>query len=760
VKENALVDVERLALEVKAGLTSGLDTWHTKPAPDLPSLRLADGPHGLRRQPESVDNLGFSGSLPATCFPPAVGLAASWNPGLVERVGSALGVEARSFGVHVLLGPGMNIKRSPLCGRNFEYFSEDPLLTGRMAAAMVRGIQSQAVAATPKHFAVNNQETDRMRVNAEVSDRALREIYLSAFEHVVRHAQPWALMTAYNRVNGIYASEHPWLLHELLREQWGFDGLVMSDWGAVDDRVAALRAGLDLEMPPSDSDHQVVSAVEEGVLDGACVDRSAQRLRRLATRVLPAQQGETFDAAAHHALAAEAAAECIVLLKNEDDALPLRRHGTVAVIGGLARRPRLQGGGSSRVNPAVHCDPVEELRRAAGPEVRLVLADGYQDDERSEEEGTDAALLAEAVRTVREADVAVLFLGLPESWESEGFDRTHLDLPPAQVELVHALAETGTPLVAVLANGGVVSVSSWHDRVDALLETWLLGQAGPAAVADVLFGHTSPSGRLAETIPYRLQDGPSYLHFPGEGGTVRYGEDVYVGYRWYESVEIPVAYPFGHGLTYSDFAYGGLVCTRLGHNSWHVQAEVTNVGSRTAAETVQLYVQPEQQAPKRPARELRGFRKVTLKPGESSQVAFDVSERDLALWSSEHGGWHVPAGNYQLLVAASVRDVRLAATVAAPGNDRGRELLASSTLGEWLSDPVGRTVLAPLVGSLETALGGRVEGLLQIAQHVPLKKMVDHKMGLTHERVAAFVAAAARERYAQPAVTSDVLVAP
>jgi beta-glucosidase len=736
-KEEPAMDEAALPLEVKAGLTSGLDTWHTKPAAGLPSLRLADGPHGLRRQPEHVDNLGFGGSLPATCFPPAVGLAASWNPDLVGRVGSALGVEARSFGVHVLLGPGMNIKRSPLCGRNFEYFSEDPVLTGRLAAAMVEGIQSQGVAATPKHFAVNNQETDRMRISAQVSDRALREIYLSAFEHVVQHARPWALMTAYNRVNGTYASEHPQLLTTILREQWGFDGLVMSDWGAVDDRVAAVQAGCDLEMPPSDTDDRVLAALEEGTLDVVHVDRAGDELRRLAQRVLAAQQGEPFDVQAHHALAVEAAAECAVLLKN-DGTLPLPRTGRVAVLGAFARRPRLQGGGSSRVNPAVQCDLVDELRRAAGPDVDLVLADAYP------EVGTDQELLAQAVELARSADAAVLFLGLPESWESEGFDRTSLDLPPAQVQLVRALADVGTPVVAVLANGGVVTVTPWHDQVNAVLETWLLGQAGPAAVADLLFGHRSPSGRLAETIPHRLQDTPSYVHFPGADGTVRYGEDVYVGYRWYETVDVPVAYPFGHGLTYSTFEYGDLLCTPTGDNAWQVEVSVTNVGSRSAAETVQLYVAP--LAPGRPARELRKFSKVELAPGASARIAFTVQERDLALWSTARDDWHVPAGDYQLLVGASVRDVRLSVTVSSPGDGRSRDLSPSSTLGEWLGDPVGAQILAPLVTSVENMLGARASHLLQLAQHVPLKKMVDYKMGLTHERVAQFVTAAAEQR--------------
>ncbi len=529
-----------LTLQEKASLCLGSDFWHTTAVPRLgiPAITMADGPHGLRRKPEAGEYARISGSLPATCFPTASALASSFDPGLARRIGEALGAEARAQGVQVVLGPGINIKRSPLCGRNFEYFSEDPLVSGVLASALVQGLQAQGVGASVKHFAANNQETDRARVSAEVDERTLREIYLPAFERVVSEASPWTVMCSYNKINGTYASQSSWLLTEMLRDEWGFDGLVVSDWGAVHDRVAALAAGLDLEMPPKldVDDEAIVAAVRAGELDEAVLDQAVARVLQLVERAT-ARGGpsEAFDVDAHHRLARLAAAECAVLLKNDNALLPLQPSAgeTIAVIGEFARTPRYQGAGSSQVTPTRLDVALDELRAAAPDGVEVAFAAGFgiattRDDD---------DLAAEAVALAARASVAVVFLGLPPGDESEGFDRTDIDLPANQAALLAHLAHANPRLVVVLANGSAVRLSDWEHHADAVLECWLSGQAAGGAVADLLFGAANPCGRLAETLPLRLEDAPSYLNFPGEAGHVRYGEGVFVGYRGYDALE-------------------------------------------------------------------------------------------------------------------------------------------------------------------------------------------------------------------------------
>ncbi len=501
-----------LTLEEKASLLDGADFWRTQPVERLgiPGIMVTDGPHGLRKQAEGADHLGLNASVPATCFPPAAGLASSWDAELLGRVGAALGRECRAAEVSVLLGPGVNMKRSPLCGRNFEYFSEDPALAGDLAAALVNGIQSQGVGTSLKHFAANNQETDRMTVSAEVDERTLREIYFPAFERVVTQAQPWTIMCSYNRINGVYASENRWLLTEVLRDEWGYEGLVVSDWGAVSRREAGLAAGLDLEMPSSAGGGQrkILDAVRAGELSEADVDLAVTRVLTLVDRAQPAlEPGQTFDVAAHHALAREAAAASAVLLKNEGGILPLdaQAGGTVAVIGEFARTPRFQGAGSSQVNPTQVDTVLDALRAALDGNREVAFAPGFA----IESGAADPALVEEAVRTASSAAVVVLFLGLPPSYESEGYDRDHMDLPAHQVELLHAVADANPRLVVVLSNGSVVTVAPWQDRAQAVLEGWLLGQAGGSAIADLLLGVLSPSGKLAETIPVRYADNPT-----------------------------------------------------------------------------------------------------------------------------------------------------------------------------------------------------------------------------------------------------------
>ncbi|MEJ3750311.1 glycoside hydrolase family 3 C-terminal domain-containing protein [Actinomycetes bacterium KLBMP 9797] len=700
--------LDQLTLEEKASLCLGSGVWHTMPVPRLnvPAVMVADGPHGLRRQPDAGDPVGLGGSVPATCFPTASALGSSWDPDLVRRVGEAIADEARAQGVAVVLGPGINIKRSPLCGRNFEYYSEDPLLSGVLGAALVRGLQGRGVGASVKHFAANNQETDRLRVSADVDERTLREIYLPAFERVVVEARPWTVMCAYNRINGIHASQHRWLLTEVLRQEWGFDGVVVSDWGAVHDRVAALAAGLDVEMPPNTgvSDAAIVAAVSDGHLDEKLLDQAVRRVLALVDRAAAIEPAETFDATAHHRLARAAAAECAVLLKNDGGVLPLRPAAgdLVAVVGEFARTPRFQGAGSSQVNPTQVDVPLEELRAAVPAGVEVDFAPGFRLD--GDGDGADDGELAnEAVALAERAGAVVLFLGLPPAAESEGFDRAHLDLPANQVALLSRLAAVNPRVVVVLANGSAVRLSTWEGQATAILECWLTGQAAGGAVADLLLGAANPSGRLAETLPLRLEDSPSHLNFPGEQGHVRYGEGIFVGYRGYDAVGREVSYPFGHGLSYTTFSYGDLAAVLTGRVedddlAVAVTCTVTNTGDRAGKEVVQLYVGDPHARVARPVRELKAFAKVPLAPGEARTVTFHLGARDLAYWSSEHRRWVVEAGIFQVAVGASSRDLRLSTTIEVAAPPLPVRLDAAATLEEWLADPAGAAALRRVVG--------------------------------------------------------------
>jgi beta-glucosidase len=704
-----------LTLEEKASLTSGANFWHTKSAPGVPSILLTDGPHGVRKQAGAGDHVGLHDSVPATCFPPAVALGSTWDPALVERVGVALGEEAQAEGVGVLLGPGINIKRSPLCGRNFEYLSEDPLVSGVLGTALVRGLQSQGVGASLKHFAANNQETDRLRVSADIDERPLREIYLRGFQRVVQAAHPWTVMCSYNRINGVYASENPWLLTTVLRDEWGFDGLVMSDWGAVNDRVAGVQAGLDLEMPASGgrTDAQLVAAVRDGRLDEAYVDQAAGRVADLVGRVLDGRRPDaTYDVDVHHALAREAAAAGIVLLRNENDLLPLTPDTSVAVIGEFARTPRFQGAGSSLINPTRLDNALDAIRDAASGEVRF--APGFTIDG-----SADADLVADAVAAATAADVAVVLLGLPDSYESEGFDRTDIELPPDQVALLEAVVGANPRTVVVLANGGVVRVAGFAERVPALLEGWLLGQAGGSAVADVLYGAVNPSGRLAETIPVRLSDTPAYLDFPGEHGHVRYGEGLFVGYRWYDARDVAVSYPFGHGLSYTTFDYAGLTLTPR-DGGLVARVTVTNTGDRDGHEVVQVYASVPGSAVVRPVRELVGFERVCVPAGESVTVEVAVTRDDLAYYDIRVGGWVVEPGEYLVEVGASSRDRRASATLAIEGDRVDVPVTVDTPIEEALGHPTIGPAVREALGAF---LGGEGEDMLKVVGSFPIGRI-------------------------------------
>ncbi|WP_062289221.1 glycoside hydrolase family 3 C-terminal domain-containing protein [Demequina phytophila] len=698
--------IARMTLEQKAALLSGADLWHTRAIDDagVVSRTLSDGPHGVRLQDASQDHLGIYGSAPATAFPTGAALGSTWDPDLIEEVGAALGREARDLGVDVLLGPGINIKRSPLCGRNFEYLGEDPFHAGVLGAAWVRGVQSRGVGASLKHFAANNQETERLRVSAEVDERTLREIYLPAFERTVAEAAPATVMCSYNKVNGTFASEHRWLLSEVLRDEWGFEGYVVSDWGAVHDPVASLRAGLDLEMPSTGeaSPAAIVAAVESGELDEAVVDRAVARILGTHDR-FDALRGATdaLDIDAHHALARRAAAEAAVLLSNRDGALPLHPTdgGMIAVIGAFATEPRFQGGGSSHVNPTRVDVALDEIRRLTPRPVEH--APGFTHD------GTGGDELAtHAVALAARADAAVLFLGLPEEDESEGFDRAHLNLPAAQLDLLERVAAVCERVVVVLSNGGALALGGVVEHAEAVLEMWLGGQAAGGAAADVLLGVAEPGGRLAETLPLRLEDTPAFLNFPGDRDRVLYGERIYVGYRWYDAVDRDVLAPFGHGLSYTDFELDELdveIPDPTGPCAT-VHVRVTNTGERAGATVVQLYVSDPVATLDRPASELKGFAKVKLAAGESERLTFELDERAFQFWSRH--GWLAEAGEFVVRIGMSSRDIRAERSIALDLPASLASLTVDSTITEWLAHPQGGVVVQGILGAMAANSGG------------------------------------------------------
>ena len=722
--------IEALTLEEKAMLLSGGGAWETAAVERLGILPavLTDGPHGVRRQADA-EHFSLDASKPATCFPTAAALGSSWDAGLLTEVGEALGAESRAAGVAVLLGPGVNIKRTPLCGRNFEYLSEDPVISGQLGAALVRGIQSRGVGASVKHFAANNQETGRMQISAEADERTLREIYLAGFEQVVTTAAPWTVMASYNKINGVHAAQNRWLLTGVLREEWGFDGLVMSDWGAVWDPVAAVAAGLDLEMPATGgaSAARLVDAVAAGRLEEAVLDQAVARLLTLLDLAKAAAEpaGEV-DFARHHALARRAATESAVLLKNEDAILPLDASpaapATLAVIGEFARTPKFQGAGSSQVNATQVDNALDGIRDAAGEHLQISFSPGFL---LSGEE--DSALLAEAVSAAAAADTAVVFLGLPDGADTEGSDRQHIDLPEVQVRLLRAVAEVNHNVVVVLANGGVVQVATWEQHTRAILEGWLNGQAGGGAIADLLFGRANPCGRLAETIPLRLQDTPAYLNFPGDGAVVSYGERLYVGYRYYDARDMSVSYPFGHGLSYTAFAYSGLHARVDGEGEEAVvrlEVTVTNTGPLAGKEVVQLYVGDVASSVDRPIRELKAFTKVDIAPAQSARLNFELRARDLSFFSPVHGRWVLEGGDFELSIGGSSRDLPLTATVTVPGPPLATPLTLASTIGEWLAHPTAGPVLLQAISAMPGSALASDPTVLRMVESLPLGHLI------------------------------------
>ena len=622
-------------------------------------------------------------SIKAVCFPPAVLSACSFDRGLMEEMGKAIGREAQANDVSVVLGPAVNIKRSPLCGRNFEYYSEDPYLAGEIAAAFVKGVQSQHVGTSIKHFAANNQEYRRMSSSSEVDERTLREIYFPAFETAVKKAQPYTFMCSYNQINGTFASENKWLLTDVLRGEWGFKGYVMSDWGAVNDRVKGLEAGLELEMPASggDNDAMIVKAVKDGVLEEKILDQAVERILRIIFEYADHRKPQEFTMEKDHEEAQHIAEESMVLLKNENHILPLKTSEKAAFIGGFARNPRFQGGGSSHIN----CFKTTNVLDSVPCDAQVVYAEGFPADR----DFYDKALADEAVKAAAEADKAVIFAGLPESFESEGYDRSHMRLPECQNRLITEILKVQPNTVIVLHNGSPVEMP-WLGEIKGLLETYLGGQAGGAAAANILYGKINPSGKLAETMPLKLSDNPSYLNFGG-GEKVEYREGIFVGYRYYDTKEMDVAFPFGYGLSYTTFAYSNLKLSMENpteKDTVMVSADVTNTGKSAGKEVVQLYIRDLTGSAIRPEKELKGFEKVFLEPGETKTVTMELNKRSFAWYNTELHDWFAASGDYEILVGASSRDIRLTETLHLNSSQRlPMHVHMNTTLGDLLRNP-------------------------------------------------------------------------
>ncbi len=736
--------ISQMTLEEKAGLCSGLDFWNTKGIErlEIPSLMVTDGPHGLRKQKESADHLGLHNSVPATCFPSAAGMASSWNRELIGRVGEALGKECQAENVAVLLGPGTNIKRSPLNGRNFEYFSEDPYLSSEMGANHIKGVQSQGVGTSLKHFAANNQEHRRMSIDAVIDERTLREIYLASFEGAVKQSQPWSVMCSYNRLNGEYASESPHLLTRILRDEWGFEGFVVSDWGAVNERVKALQAGLELEMPSSGGigDAKIVAAVNSGELSVETLNLAVERLLTFIFKTVDhRQENVTFNIDDHHQLAREVARESMVLLRNEDGILPLSKQGSIAIIGEFAKKPRYQGGGSSHVNPTRLDDAFAEIQAITGDAVELLYAQGYELDSKEINE----ALLQEARETAAQGEVAVLFLGLPDSYESEGYDRSHLSLPESHQALIAAVAEVQSNIVVVLSNGSPVAMP-WITHTKGILEGYLGGQAFGGAIADLLFGEVSPSGKLAETFPQKLSDNPSFLNFPGEGDKVEYKEGLFVGYRYYDKKEIAPLFPFGFGLSYTEFEYSDLLLSASKMNdaeTLQVTVTVKNTGSRPGKEIVQLYVSDVMSSVIRPLQELKGFQKVELQPGEEQAVTFALNKRSFAYYNVNLGDWHVESGAFTLSIGSSSRDIRLSASIEVESTTQIAPVSfhRNTTVGDLLENPLtaDRAKKYSSIFGLEDAMDDNPDMFEAMMKYMPLRAMIGFGLGkYTEENLA------------------------
>lgn len=737
--------IKQMTLEEKAGMCSGKDYWNLKGVERLgiPSVKVSDGPNGLRTPTIDSGQLGFN-SMEAVSYPAACLTACSFDEALIEEMGERIGEECRSQNIAVLLGPSANMKRSPLCGRNFEYFSEDPYLGAHMAAAYVKGVQSKDVSACVKHFAANNQEYRRQTCSSEVDERTMREIYLNAFEGIVKEAEPDILMASYNKVNGAYMTESGDILTDILRGEWGFDGYVMSDWSAVSDRVKALNAGLDLAMPGEEPfmDQEIVQAVKDGTVKEEDLDAAVERILKIVFKFTDSAKNGVFDKEQDHAVSSKVASESMVLLKNEG-ILPLPESGKkIAFIGEFASNPRFQGGGSANVNPY---KVVSALNAVKGI-TEVSYAQGF---ELTEDKRNDV-LFQSALKAAAEADIAVIFAGLPESFESEGFDREHMGMPECQNELITEIAKIQENVVVVLHNGSPVEMP-WADEVKGILEAYLGGEGAGEAVVKLLFGRENPCGKLAETIPYQLSDSPSYLYFPGNGKKVEYREGVFIGYRYYDTKNMPVRFPFGHGLSYTKFEYSDLQVSKdtiKDNEKIQVSFKVKNVGDRAGKEAAQLYVADKTRSTERPVKELKGFAKVLLQPGEEKTIKMELDKRSFAWYSTELSGWYAATGEYELLIGASSCDIRLIKEIHITSTDvLPLKVDRNTTISELIENPKTNGIIMSLLNNMvqylnsmqeegegEKAKTVQAEQLIKMLESSPLR-FLNSLMGMTREQI-------------------------
>lgn len=746
--------ISQMTIEEKASLCSGRDFWYTKEIERLgiPSVMVSDGPHGLRKQENEADHLGLNGSIKAVCFPAGCAMAASFSREAARVLGEVLGNECQAENVSTVLGPAMNIKRSPLCGRNFEYYSEDPLLSTEIGTAYVNGVQSQNVGTSPKHFMANNQEFHRMTSTSDIDERTAREIYLASFEGMVKNSKPWTIMNSYNKLNGTYLCENKEMLTDVLRDDWGFDGYVMTDWGAMNCRVEALKAGCNLEMPggSNKTDAQIVKAVQEGTLNEEVLNRSCEELLNIVFRYVEnRREGAIFDPEKDHEIARKLEEECIVLLKNKESILPLCKEKKAAFIGKYAVAPRYQGGGSSHINSSKVETALETVKDWAD----VVYAKGYDDAE----DITEEALIREAVEAAKNADAAVIFAGLPDSLESEGYDRKHLRLPNCQNRLIEEVASVQPNTIVVLHNGAPVEMP-WIEKVKAVVEAYLGGQAVGSAVANVLYGNVNPSGRLPETFPLRLQDTPCYLNYGGEKDKVEYKEGIFVGYRYYSSKEMPVLFPFGHGLSYTTFDYSNFwveKCAVKESEELNVTVNVTNNGTCVGKEVIQLYVAKKEGTVIRPVRELRAFDKIELNPGETKTVKFTLNSRAFAYWEAEISDWYVESGAYEIQIGKSASEVMLSKEVHVESEKVIPKVYTmNSTLGEIMSNPKSRAMMESMgegmnvgahMASVADSQGGEgvisQEMIAAMMEGMPLRQMMMFIPGMEPEMIEQLIEA-------------------
>ncbi|GAA0099356.1 glycoside hydrolase family 3 C-terminal domain-containing protein [Paraclostridium bifermentans] len=720
--------IKQMSLEEKASLCSGLNFWNTKPIErlNIPSIMMTDGPHGLRKQSEGADHLGINESVEATCFPTASALACSFDRDLVKELGIAIGEECQSENVSIVLGPGANIKRSPLCGRNFEYYAEDPYLSSEMAKNQIQGTQSQGIGTSLKHFAANNQEHRRMTIDTIVDERTLREIYLASFETAVKEAHPWTVMCAYNKLNGEYCSENYRLLTEILRNEWGFEGFVVSDWGAVNDRDKGLSSGLELQMPADGGmgDNLIVEAVKRNRLSEGVLDEAVERILNIIFKAVEnKRENVIYSKEKHHELARKIAGECMVLLKNEEKILPLKKEDNIAVIGELATKVRYQGGGSSHINPTKVDNAYEEIVNFAGTE-NVRYARGYDlsiDD-------TIYDLAEEAKKLAIEADKVILFIGLPERYESEGFDRTHLNIPKNQYDLVKTLKSVNENIVVVLSNGSPIEMPFVSD-VKAILEAYLTGQASGKAICDLLYGEVNPSGKLAETFPLKLSDNPSYLNFPGEVDKVEYKEGIFVGYRYYDKKAMDVLFPFGYGLSYTNFEYSNLKISKneIGDTEKvTVSVNIKNIGDVFGKEIVQLYIRDKESSVTRPEKELKGFEKIGLEPGEEKEVTFILNKRSFAYYNVDLGDWHVESGEFEILIGKSSREIVLKEVIIVNTTSPIKTIVTKNTaLGDIAHLPEVQQIINAMIQSFGGDTSGLGEGNMfeEMMKFMPLRAL-------------------------------------